>query len=367
MLQKKHNWNEFNHETSQTYVPLKKLNVDAKIRSFAVDVTITQVFRNDESVPIEAVYCFPIEEQAAVYAFVARIDDREIVAELKEKQQAQREYNDALRDHHGAYLLEQDENSQDNFIINVGALPPNKECHITISYVSELELIQNGTKIRFVIPTTIAPRYNPNQGGISSPANTTTEYVQTAPYTIEFRCCVEKYGIAGVSSLSHLIQIDFNQKDVYVIEFAQNNVHLDRDIIMDLELAENRSNTIVAVESSAIMASFTPTEQDCRRLMNDSILTNEFIFIVDCSGSMDGENKIGLARQAMLLFLKSLPVDCFFNIIRFGSNYKSLFSDMTVIYNEKNVRQAEQLINSMEADLGGTELVSFFDKVMRIK
>lgn len=50
-----------------------------------IDVTIKQIFRNDETVPIEAVYYFPIETQAAVYAFVARIDDRQISAQLKEK------------------------------------------------------------------------------------------------------------------------------------------------------------------------------------------------------------------------------------------------------------------------------------------
>lgn len=359
MLQKKRDWNESIRESSELYVPLKQLSVDTTIRSFAANVTIKQIFRNDENVPIEAVYCFPIEEQAAVYAFVARIDDREIVAQLKEKKQAQREYNDALRKHHGAYMLEQDEESQDNFIINVGALPPNKECHITISYVTELNLVQNGTKIQFVVPTTIAPRYNPNKGGISSPASTTAQYVQSAPYTIDFHCCVQKFGISHVSSMSHPIQIDFNQEDVYMIEFAQENTHLDRDIIMDFELVENRSNTIVAVESGAIMASFTPTEQDCRRVINDGNITNEFIFIVDCSGSMQGENKIELACQAMVLFLKSLPINCHFNIIRFGSAYKSLFSDMTTIYNDDTVRQAEQLINNMKADLGGTELVNF--------
>jgi hypothetical protein len=248
MLQKKRDWDAEIRESSEMCVPLKQLSVEATIRSFAANVTIKQVFRNDENVPIEAVYCFPIEEQSAVYSFVARIGDREIVAQLKEKKQAQREYNDALREHHGAYMLEQDEDSQDNFIVNVGALPPNKECHITISYVTELDLIQNGTKIRFVVPTTIAPRYNPNQGGIGSPAGTRTQYVQSAPYTIEFHCSVEKYGISCVSSMSHPIQIDFNQEDVYLIKFSQENTHLDRDIIMDFELAENRSNTIIAVE-----------------------------------------------------------------------------------------------------------------------
>ncbi|CAF1256574.1 unnamed protein product, partial [Rotaria sordida] len=42
----------------QIFVPLKRVNVEATIRSFAADVTITQVFRNDEKQPIEAVYCF---------------------------------------------------------------------------------------------------------------------------------------------------------------------------------------------------------------------------------------------------------------------------------------------------------------------
>jgi len=339
-------------------VPLKRISIEATIRSFAADVTITQVFRNDETTPIEAVYCFPIEEQAAVYAFRARIDDREIVAELKKKGDAQRAYIEALRHGHGAYLLEQDEKSLDNFIVNVGALPAATECYITISYVTELDLVQNGTKIRFVIPTTIAPRYNPNIGNISAPAGTTSEYVQSSPYTIEFRCRVEKNGISRVCSMSHPIQVIFDQDDVYIVEFTQQDTHLDRDILLDIELTENHSNTIVAVEPGAIMSSFTPTEEDCRRAMNTDDITNEFIFVIDCSGSMHSENKIELARQAMLLFVKSLPVNCHFNIIRFGSEHKNLFHEITAIYDKYHAKQAERLVESMQADLGGTELVN---------
>jgi hypothetical protein len=60
----------------------------------------------------------------------------------------------------------------------------------------------------------------------------------------------------------------------------------------------------------------------------------------------------------MLLFLKSLPINCHFNIVRFGSQYKSLFQNITAVYNEENARQAEELTNNMKADLGGIELVS---------
>jgi hypothetical protein len=106
------------------------------------------------------------------------------------------------------------------------------------------------------------------------------------------------------------------------------------------------------------MAAFTPSEEDCQRAINDTEITNEFIFVVDCSGSMGDENKIGLARQAMLLFLKSLPVNCHFNIVRFGTAHQALFKEITVVYNEENTQKAEQLTKNMKADLGGTELVS---------
>lgn len=340
------------------HIPLKRIKIQATIRSFAADVTITQVFRNDETIPIEAVYCFPIEEQAAVYAFRARINDRKIIARLKEKKSAEKAYICALRQRDGVYLLEQDEKSLDNFIVKIGALPAKTNCRITISYVSELNLVENGSKIRFVVPTTIAPRYDPNVRRSRSPFDTAAEYVQSTPYKIDFRCEVQKLEVLRISSLSHPIQVSLDQGDDYIVEFAQQDTQLDRDILVDIELTENRSNTIVAVEPGAIMASFTPTEDDCRRVLNSNNLTNEFIFIIDCSGSMDSENKIGLARQAMLVFLKSLPVGCRFNIIQFGSTHKALFDNITVVYNKRNVESAERQIHDMKANLGGTELVS---------
>lgn len=74
---------------------------------------------------------------------------------------------------------------------------------------------------------------------------------------------------------------------------------------------------------------------------------------------MKDEDKIGLAREAMLLFIRSLPMNSFFNIIQFGSSYRVLFSSemMSVTYNEDTAKEAESLSRSMQANFGGTELL----------
>ena len=74
---------------------------------------------------------------------------------------------------------------------------------------------------------------------------------------------------------------------------------------------------------------------------------------------MSSSDQIGLAKKAMLLFVRSLPVGSHFNIIRFGSNFDVLFKGelLTTVYNETTAKIAETLTRSMDADFGGTELL----------
>jgi len=194
--------------------------------------------------------------------------------------------------------------------------------------------------------------------------NTKCKYIQSSLYKIQFQCRIEKINgpnqeqyIARLTSPSHRMDIDLSIQDAYIVTFEQQNTYLDRDIILDIKLSDKRANTCAVIESGAAMAAVTPFEEDCC-LTLDNNQTNEFIFILDCSGSMKNENKIGLAREAMLVFLKSLPKNSYFNIIKFGTKYTCLFNESTAFYNHINLRVAEKFISQIRADLGGTEIVS---------
>lgn len=59
--------------------------------------------------------------------------------------------------------------------------------------MTELELAEENS-IRFVVPTTIAARYNPLLGASQSPDGTDAEYVQKTPYSMWFQAHVLRGG-----------------------------------------------------------------------------------------------------------------------------------------------------------------------------
>src|SRR5437764_17795 len=72
------------------------------------------------------------------------------------------------------------------------------------------------------------------------------------------------------------------------------------------------------------------------------------------SGSMEGE-PIKKAGQTLELFLRSLPEDCYFNVVSFGSRYDSLFPKSRE-YSQETLSKAINLAKNLEANYGGTEI-----------
>ena len=82
---------------SRVPVPLKKVQLRTKLVDFIAEVNIIQDYVNHEADPIEVLYSFPVEESAAIIGFEASINDHVIVAQVKEKEKAKAEYQQAMR------------------------------------------------------------------------------------------------------------------------------------------------------------------------------------------------------------------------------------------------------------------------------
>ncbi len=145
-------------------LPLKATQVDVRIAGVIAAVTVTQHYRNEGQRPIEARYVFPGSTQAAVHAMTVRVGEREIVAQIREKQRARLEYDNAKREGKTTALLEQERPNV--FSMNVANILPGDDVRVELQY-TELIAPHDG-RYRYVFPTVVGPRY---RSPAASPAN----------------------------------------------------------------------------------------------------------------------------------------------------------------------------------------------------
>ena len=70
-------------------------------------------------------------------------------------------------------------------------------------------------------------------------------------------------------------------------------------------------------------------------------------------------NRMMLAKDALEIFIRSLPVNCKFSIVSFGSSFDALkYNNLNEIidYNDNSKDWALQEINAFDASYGGTEI-----------
>src|SRR5690606_5977926 len=95
-------------ETLIVPIPLQHTDVNARIDGYIGTVSVTQQFVNPFAEKIEAVYVFPLPENAAVNEFLMTIGDRTIRGIIREREQAEQIYAEARRQGHTASLLTQE-------------------------------------------------------------------------------------------------------------------------------------------------------------------------------------------------------------------------------------------------------------------
>ena len=361
----------FFQDNISSHVPLKYVAILAKVSAQAAIVEVTQNYVNEESVPVEVVYCFPAEDSTALSHVKVELDGLVVETKVLEKEYAAREYKASVDGNKTALLVQ--EAAGDIFQLKVGELSPGAGCNVTITLLTSLDIEEN--MWRLAIPTTVAPRYDNNKKREHFDAvkieETVTEKIilsETVDCQASLSLEIEVTSsekILSMLSPSHNIESYIGKREENCEFFAKATLEgktdvLDRDIIILIE-TERKVEPALVVErdhdgSAVAMLSFMPH-------FEESVILIDAIFIVDCSGSMSGQS-ILLAKDALLIFLHSLPQDSFFNIIFFGSQFSCLFPQSQP-YNNHNLGLALERCKNLAANLGGTEILAPLDYLVR--
>ncbi|XP_057624269.1 von Willebrand factor A domain-containing protein 5A-like [Chionomys nivalis] len=364
-------------------VALKSIAVTLSINDFVAGVSATLNYENEEKDPLEAFFVFPMDEDSAVYSFEALVDGKKIVAELQDKYQAHKRYEEALSGGYQAYLLEEDKCSRDVFRCNVGNMQPGSKVALTLKYVQELPLEDDGA-LRYVLPAILNPRYHLSEQSVDSSLDLKTPIVplEDLPYTLSMVATISsQLGIRTIQSNCPLSSIDYTGEDKTSAQVSLAEGHkFDRDVellifyrkvhspsvAVEMGMPEREADSLMGAPSA--MVSFYPDIPE----VETATKCGEFVFMMDRSGSMkspmSGQNRaqlrIDAAKETLILLLKSLPMGCYFNIYGFGSTHEAFFPK-SVKYTQETMEKAVEKVKLMQADLGGTEILTPLRKVFR--
>src|SRR3954452_1887817 len=147
--------------------PLKHTTVQAEISGFLSRVRVTQEFENNFKEKIEAVYTFPLPQNAAVDDMTMTIGSRTVRGKILPREEAQAVYEAAKSNGQVASLLDQER--PNIFTQSVANILPGEQIKITISYVETLKY-ESGA-YEFVFPMVVGPRYVPGTSKVSPHGN----------------------------------------------------------------------------------------------------------------------------------------------------------------------------------------------------
>ncbi|KAF7373341.1 hypothetical protein MSAN_00543700 [Mycena sanguinolenta] len=356
----------YSFENRTVTLPLLQVKAVTRLKELAAQVKIIQTYFNDTNEALEAVYSFPIPARAAVCSFVMiKQDKTRIVGRVEEKGEAKVIYESAVAQGKQAALMQQQ--TSDVFKLAVGNIQPQEQVQIELTYATELTEDEENDSVRFHLPVHIGARYG--QGPDAQIAGGQ----QTSHAFLEISVDVEAAApIAKITCPSHTVLTEVgpdpalpNAQELPFSNYARisltSEVPLDKDFVLAVKSAGLDAPRCVAElhpihPTTAVALTVVP------RFKLPDVSRQEFVFLVDRSGSMNGA-RIAAAKKALIVMLRSLPAkDSLFQIASFGNACTSFWEEGSRPYNQATLDDATQHVDTMDANYGGTEISKALQK-----
>ncbi|HKV12364.1 MAG TPA: marine proteobacterial sortase target protein [Thermoanaerobaculia bacterium] len=346
----------FRAEGSANVFPAPVLGtvVEMRVTGIVARAKVTQIFTNPGKVWLEGVYVFPLPDGAAVDTLRMVVGERVLEGVIQEKNAARQTYEVAKQQGVKASLVEQQR--PDVFTTSIANIGPGETVEITIEMQQVVRWNQGKFRLRF--PMAVAPRYTPP--GTKAEDSMIEAPVLSAGASNPFSFHVDLspgFPVARIASSSHDIAVEKGSKERYAIDLAKGVAPADSDFLLEWSPAVGREPRAVFYSEEVdgehygllmVMPPDAPEAIGAR-------IPREAIFVIDTSGSMDGES-MEQARKALLLALDRLQPDDWFNVIEFDDDANALFSS-SVPAQPQFVEKARGYVSGLAAD-GGTNILA---------
>jgi Ca-activated chloride channel family protein len=346
-------------------LPLKHTDVKGRVCGYIATVEVTQQFQNPFSEKIEAVYIFPLPQNAAVNEFIMVIGERRIRGIIRERQEAEQIYREARNQGYVASLLTQE--WPNIFTQKVANIEPGKQIDVHIKYFNTLAYADGWYE--FVFPMVVGPRFNPpgstdgvgavgrGKTGISG-QSTEVQYLkpnERSGHDISLALDIDAgVKIEEIACASHAIKKDKDGAEKVHVQLSDLDNIPNKDFVLRFKMAGDTVKSALVTHRDERGGFFTLMLYPPDELKQIKRAPMEMVFVLDCSGSMNGQ-PIAKAKDAIKRALRKLEPDDTFQVIQFSMS-ASQFGPNPIPATADNVRRAIEYVDNLQGE-GGTMMI----------
>ena len=375
---------------------------------------VTQYYTNESKDDIELTISFPISKDNKLTKFIVKEDNKTIESKVFPKEKAKEKYTDSLAENNQAIFGEYQENKDGFYSINIGGIKPKGKVELISNFIQQIksndlsfqylltqnypifypiqpkqpkEPVQPIQPNQLVHPIQPKPmRFHPRQQkiGMFKPETKVTKKNINAKLQLKVNSNLTRLIMKNITqNVTQIVNVLPSQKEANISltvnnqnnsntqESFPNILLLFRTSDMYTPSIYKQYNPILNETTFALSYMYSddsnnipiPKEIDTQpdvsyfsKYQADSIYDTPavFIFLVDQSGSMSGK-PITIVKEALLLFIQSLPPNSYFQIIGFGSDFQK-YNEHPVQYTVDNINHIKSIIKSLASNKGGTNI-----------
>lgn len=309
--------------------------VDVRVDEAVATTTLEQSFLNLTGRDLEVRVMIPLPPGATINSSALSMDNQMIEGKLYDAQQAQSIYESIVSQRRDPALLRFA--GENLYEARIFPIPPNQE-----------------RKLRFSYSQILAPN-----GGLYDYRHilSGSQLYKDGIEKFEFTCTIKSQNRLGpVYSPSHQVAVERPDPKTAVIKLAGANLSSEADFHLyyapttddvSLRMISHRNSEN---EDGYFMLIGRVDDQ----LEAAKILPKEIVFVIDTSGSMQGD-KIEQTKRALKFCVNALNPSDRFNIITFSTDVQGLSSNNLLEATKENTAKALKAIDQIEAT-GGTNI-----------
>ena len=364
--------NELGVEKEIFKSPTLKTEVNVNVIGLISSTTVKQHFINPTSNYMEAIYLFPLPDNAGVDHLLMTIGDRFIEGKIQKKEEAEQTYKKAKKSGKKTSLISKTRSNI--FKTKLANIAPGELIIIETRFHHTLAFQDGNYSLRF--PLVINHRYMPPKNiqegegvkeefvfdpEIHSPRNEQTSYTVN-PYTINVNLNVGFDITPPVSNES--LEIKKISTSHFQINLAEGTMPSTKDFVLKFSPITSKDPYIQIYGEEVdddlyVYGLINPQiKPEDLQLMEKTAIT----VVADISGSMSGAS-LRQMQSLLIDFINQLPQHHHLNIIAFNHNHYKLFGKPKEA-NASTKMQALRFVKDLEASNGTNMLPPVYEAIL---